>query len=77
MENMKPKVSHSMSITNQPVNSEMLLDKAERMEWEEETECCILIHTIAYSHLETEWNTSLWKVLQILLADLGILRLKK
>lgn len=49
---MRPKVSHSMLITNQPVNSEMLLDEAERIEWEEELECCVLIHAIAYSHLE-------------------------
>lgn len=41
-----------MLITNQPVNSEMLLDEAERIEWEEELECCVLIHAIAYSHLE-------------------------
>lgn len=54
MENMRPEVSHSMSITNQPIDSEMLLDEAERVECEKETKCCILIHAIAYGHLEIE-----------------------
>lgn len=62
---------------NQTVNSKMLLDEAERMEWEEETEPCILSRAIGYGHLETDRNTLLWKVLQVLLADLGILQLQQ
>lgn len=39
---------------NKPTNSEMFLDKAERMEWEEETEHCVSICVVAYGHLDVD-----------------------